>query len=252
MGTRGVVGFRHNQKDYVTYNHFDSYPTGVGAQVLKQLTCFNLKNINELNLIRDKISTIKLINDEYIFDKQEQDVLLREIEALGFTHNDHNPEHFGNGKVDAYFLLNPIQGSITPYIDKHHSIPYMIESSDFLMDSLFCEWAYIINLDENVIEFYRGFNKDPESKGRYVFQGIDPNAEPDDYLGVALLGTVSFDTLATWSDADIELFCERLQSYPYALNIERYGEEYAMPVELLYKVGHDLSALKDVAVSINK
>lgn len=252
MGTRGVVGFRHNQKDYATYNHFDSYPTCVGAQVLKQLSRFNLNNPNELEFICRKVSEIQLVDERHIFSQKENEVILREIEALGFVHNDYDPEHFGNGKVDAFFLLNPLHGSIISYIDKHHSIPYMIEYSDFLMDSLFCEWAYIINLDENVIEFYRGFNKDPESKGRYVFQGIDPNAEPDDYLGVALLGTVSFGTLATWSDADIELFCERLQSYPYALNVEKYGKEYAMPAESLRKVSQDLSALKDVPVSINK
>lgn len=252
MGTRGAVGFRHKEKDHVTYNHFDSYPNGVGAQVLKQLSRFNLKNADELNLIRNKISEIKLINDEHLFDEKEQDIILLEIEALGFVHNDHDPEHFGNGKVDAYFLLNPLQGSIISYIDKNHSIPYMIESSDFLTDSLFCEWAYIINLDENVIEFYRGFNQDPASKGRYVFHDIDPNAEKDDYLGVALLGTISFNTLATWSDADIDLFCEKLQSYPYALNTEKYGEEYAMPAESLRKVSQDLSTLKDVPVSINE
>lgn len=252
MGTRGAVGFRHKQKDYVTYNHFDSHPNGIGAQVLKQLSRFNLKNVDELNLIRNKISEIKLINDEHLFDEKEQDIILREIEALGFAHNDHDPERFGNGKVDAYFLLNPLQGSIISYIDKNHSIPYMIESSDFLTDSLFCEWAYIINLDESVIEFYRGFNKDPESKGRYVFYGIDPNAEEDDYLGVSLLGTVSFDTISTWSDTDIEIFCEKLESYPYALNTERYGNEYAMPAELLDKVSQDLSALKDIPISTNE
>jgi hypothetical protein len=44
----------------------------------------------------------------------------------------------------------------------------MIDSHTFLVDSLFCEWAYIINLDENVLEIYRGFNKEPSDKGRYA------------------------------------------------------------------------------------
>ena len=30
MGTRGAYGFRINDKDKVTYNHFDSYPDGFG------------------------------------------------------------------------------------------------------------------------------------------------------------------------------------------------------------------------------
>ena len=42
------------------------------------------------------------------------------------------------------------------------------DASDFLRDSLFCEYAYIINLDDNVLEFYEGFNGDNNAKGRYV------------------------------------------------------------------------------------
>lgn len=40
----------------------------------------------------------------------------------------------------------------------------MIDDSEFLNDSLFCEWTYIINLDNEQFEVYRGFNKDPSAK----------------------------------------------------------------------------------------
>ena len=53
---------------------------------------------------------------------------------------------------------------------------------DFLYDSLFCEYAYILNLDTQELEFYTGFNTIPfENKGRYAMLGYD-----NGYYGVVL------------------------------------------------------------------
>ena len=41
-------------------------------------------------------------------------------------------------------------------------VSHMINSFDFLKDSLFCEWAYIINLDLMQLEIYSGFNKEAQ------------------------------------------------------------------------------------------
>jgi hypothetical protein len=34
MGTRGLYGFVHKEKEYLTYSHFDSYPGGLGLGLL--------------------------------------------------------------------------------------------------------------------------------------------------------------------------------------------------------------------------
>ena len=44
---------------------------------------------------------------------------------------------------------------------------YMIDSSDFIKDSLFCEYAYIVNLDSGMLEFWKGFQKEPDPGNRY-------------------------------------------------------------------------------------
>ena len=44
----------------------------------------------------------------------------------------------------------------------------MFNYSDFLNNSLFCEYAYIINLDDGVLEYYTGGNRKPSDKGRYA------------------------------------------------------------------------------------
>ena len=52
MGTRGLYGFRKNGKDKITYNHWDSYPEGLGQNVLNFV---KETSIEELNSIYDKI-----------------------------------------------------------------------------------------------------------------------------------------------------------------------------------------------------
>jgi hypothetical protein len=67
-----------------------------------------------------------------------------------------------------------MQGDLTPYLDKKC---YMINDEDFIKDSLFCEYGYIINLDENVLEFYLGFQKTPTKDNRYGTEVIDKDYE---------------------------------------------------------------------------
>ena len=70
----------------------------------------------------------------------------------------------------------------------------MIDSHAFLADSLFCEWAYVINLDNSQFEVYRGFNQDPMAPGRYASCSIP---DSNGYCGVALIREVPLDTIRT-------------------------------------------------------
>ena len=141
MSTRGAAGIRMNGIDKVGYNHFDSYPSGLGVDILHWLSKTNKEEL------------ISFFN-EIVFD-DKNDVW------------DDN-----NRKMNKSFQ----------------------EDSAFLVDSLFCEYAYIVNLDENVLEFYVGFNKDPNAKGRYA-KLSDPIVidESRRYYGVALKKTFPLD-----------------------------------------------------------
>ena len=48
----------------------------------------------------------------------------------------------------------------------------LVDNSEFAVDSLFCEYAYVVDLDASILEVYKGFNTVPlESKERFFGTG---------------------------------------------------------------------------------
>jgi len=159
MGTRGLVGFYKDGITKATYNHWDSYPSGVGVDILEEVR--NL-NVEKMKKVFDKLILIK---DNQ--SKPSKDMIKKY-------------EKFGDPSVDGpmtntelktwYQLLRNLQGTLKPYIDGE--VIHIIDYSDFIKDSLFCEWAYIINLDKETLEVWEGFQEEPSNPNRY---GIEKN-----------------------------------------------------------------------------
>lgn len=148
MGTRGVWGVRYQNKDKITYNHFDSYPDNLGETIKK----FIIKHsVEELKQIASKI----ILVDRNMKPTKEQIEACKDYMNLYVS--EQSPE-------DWYCLLHKSQGEPEAYIK---GLIFMIDSCNFMKDSLFCEWAYIINLDTNKLEIYRGFQKEPQNNRYY-------------------------------------------------------------------------------------
>lgn len=191
MGTRGAIGFRLGAKDKVIYNHFDSYPTGIGYCV------FNFMKHMNLATIRDKVKAIKLVNEHE--KPNDLDIQrLKKYANLGVSEQSYS---------DWYCLLHRAQGNLQAYLD----CGYMIDNQNFLKDSLFCEWAYIINLDESVLEIYKGFNKDKNALGRYALQKKDKQG----YCGVRLITRQHLNFFNTMTDEEIMKYAKALQDTCY-------------------------------------
>lgn len=166
MGTRGLYGIRKNGKDKLTYNHFDSYPDWLGRKIVN--FCM-WTSIAGLNTLYDKI---ELVN------KNSKPTVEQKItcESMGLFDNSVG----GGTRDDWYCLLRKQQGDL----DKMKACieatgkAYMIDSSSFIEDSLFCEYAYIINLDTNMLEFYTGFQTTPQEGNRYGVQKTDDGYYP--------------------------------------------------------------------------
>ena len=171
MGTRGTYGFHVDGQDKLSYNHFDSYPTGLGNDVLKALKAWL-----DRPDFAEKARSIKLID-------QDTTPTAADIEAckpytnLGVSRQ---------STQDWYCLLREAQGDL----DAALKTGILLERNDFIKDSLFCEWGYIVNLDDQTLEIYRGFQGEPHQAGRYA------NGEADrGYYPCALIKAIPFADL---------------------------------------------------------
>ena len=148
MSTRGCYGFRKNGIDKITYNHYDSYPDWLGRHIA---SFCKETSIDEMNEIFDKIVLV----DERSIPNADQ---IKEcIEYFDGSVSRQSEE-------DWYCLLRNAQGNLNVY---KNGLRYMIDSHDFISDSLFCEYAYIINLDTKKLEFWKGFQEKPDKNNRY-------------------------------------------------------------------------------------
>lgn len=173
MGTRGAWGFYKDGVTKATYNHLDSYPSCLG-QVMKEF-CM----VNDPADFEEIFNELKMVNandvpsvDDYI--------------KLGTYRN-----NGVNGGADEYYdLLRETQGEPQCYINDPN-LKVMIDSGNFLQDSLFCEWAYIINLENNELEIYRGFIKSPPKNSRYY----DGGETREGYYPVDMVKSIPFESL---------------------------------------------------------
>ena len=155
MGTRGLYGFRKNGVDKTTYNHFDSYPDCLGWAIAQ----FCAENPEpEMDKMFDMIEMVSESGKP------------TKAEIMFCVENDLCDTGVSSGRVeDWYCLLRNIQGDLKRLgaIIRKHGKAYMIDNSGFIKDSLWCEYAYIINLDTHKLEFYKGFQKVPDRGNRY-------------------------------------------------------------------------------------
>lgn len=167
MGTRGAYGFHINGIDKVTYNHMDSYPSGLGMDVGDFI---KNTSVGEMRVIAERIRLV----DEDVPPTTEE--MIKYAPMANTTISSHDPREW-------YVLLRSTQGDLTHYRDT--DIDVMIDNHTFLNDSLFCEYAYIINLDDETLEYYKGCQK-KRGFGRYA-NHVDSESG---YFGVTLVGAV--------------------------------------------------------------
>jgi hypothetical protein len=144
MGTRGLFGFRYNGKYYLCYNHFDSYFSGLGHNLIKEI----IKMLDEGKLQEwiDKLKNI-IIVDQSIPPTPE------EISKLQINAN---LEVSSQNTNDWYCLLHYTQGSFEKTLDAGYIIN---NDHNLLTNDIFIEYSYVLNFDDMTFDFYSSYGK---------------------------------------------------------------------------------------------
>lgn len=195
MGTRNLTIVVSGGKHCVAqYGQWDGYPDGQGSTVLKFADEW-LVDSSRRARFRDQLQYCRFLTDEGV-------KALYDAEGIGQYMNMKQAQSFKQKypSIDrdmAAEVLEYVRFSDTPVLLK--------DSYDFAKDSLFCEWAYVIDLDKNTFEVYRGFNKDPLPKN----ERFAPLGNDGEYYPIKLAKSWSLDNLPTeeeflkgWTEED--------------------------------------------------
>lgn len=148
MTTKGAYGFYRDGINKISRHAFDSQPHRLGTWIVRFLEKYNLAELNE---IFDKI---RVVNADDPID------LLTWRKC--YPHSENPP----NSALTMSDVLSRYQGNLSAVVGQE--IFMMVSGGEsFLKDSRFCQWGYVINLDDNVLEVYKGHQRIPTSN-RYA------------------------------------------------------------------------------------
>jgi hypothetical protein len=171
MSTRGVIGFYVDGKTEAFYNHSDSYPSELGMSMARQIT--ELLSKHSIEDLKNMCRSVKAVKEDYQPTPKEMAKISATDPFINYQ------------ELDMYSTLRSMQGRLDMVLECQIAVDY----KNFMKDSLFCEWAYIMNLDQGVLEVYKGFQKSNHALGRYA-KGV-PNETG--YYPVALVHSIPLD-----------------------------------------------------------
>lgn len=185
MGTRHLTMVIHNRETKVAqYGQWDGYPRGQGIVVL------NFLKSCDINVFKDKLQFCQFIDN----NKRKQQEIENFIQSIGSKDGYMTMEQSKLYEKKYPGLSRNTGASIFEIIYNHKTKKSIClnNSEDFAGDSLFCEWAYVIDLDKNVLEVYKGFNKEPLTIEDRFYKFTDPNS---DYHPIKLIASYDLNNL---------------------------------------------------------
>lgn len=200
MGTRGIIGHKLNGTHYGAYNHHDSYPDGLGKEALEFIAKVNKDKGWEA--LKERIEALKYVKES---DTPDVDIAKPMAQKYSGVRNVVRTKAYVG--MDWYNLLRAIQG--VGYYNEIYAgrLGYYINSIEFIIDSLFCEYAYIMNLDDMTLDMYLGFQTKQQEGNPFAFKRNQIIYDEDThiYYPCALIGTMPLKGITDAEKASQEM-----------------------------------------------
>jgi hypothetical protein len=176
MGTRNLTVVVVNKKVKVAqYCQWDGYLSGQGKTIFDFIE-------NKMNLTKFKkaLKNCRFLNAEEI--KQTW------VNSGADPEDDFVSMEISDKHKALYPSLSRDTGAKILELIQFGAVTKLNNEFDFGADSLFCEFAYVLDLDNKVLEIYKGFNKG-KAKGRFSKLKVKSG---EDYQQVTLVKKVKF------------------------------------------------------------
>lgn len=177
MGTRNLtIVYKDGDYKVAQYGQWDGYPEGLGVNILKFLHDTNMDDF------KYKLNKVSFLS------KDENEKLNSYIEGR----ISENPNYEWTKEFPE--LSRDAGGDILKIILKEEENIKLDNYLNFAADSLFCEYAYVIDLDKNTFEVYEGFIKTPLSEeDRFYF--LQERRRDETYYPVKLVKSYALNSL---------------------------------------------------------
>lgn len=174
MGTRNLtMVVLDGEYRVAQYGQFDGYPSGQGATVLEFLEKWNRE------LFLEKLKATRFATSE------ELGVMQTEFEKQGESWWEEHSH-----------ISREMAAKILPFVQREEPGLVLKNELDFAADSVMCEYAYLIDLDHDRLEVYRGFNeKDLTAEDRFHALPLPERAH--NYRQIKLAASYALNALPT-------------------------------------------------------
>lgn len=189
MGTRNLTMVIYKGEPKIAqYGQWDGYPGGQGSTILKFL--FKMMNEGRLEEFKERVQKLRWLTKEEI---EKLDEIGNWKSSYPYLGRDTGADILNAVLFGKMYIISGLSGK--EEIDTN--VEFLVDSSDFAEDSLFCEWAYVIDLDKEEFEVYKGFNNHPlnESERFFSLQKEDKKYKP-----VRLIKSYSIKSLPSFEE----------------------------------------------------
>lgn len=181
MGTRNLtIAIIDQQPRIAQYGQWDGYPESSGLRILEFVRGMNPEHF-----------TSALKRCRFLGDSAKDKAYIAKVEATPNWPKEY-PLLTRDTGADILSLVNAT----------HKGEILLINQLAFAADSLFCEWAYVVDMDRRTLEVYKGFNEKPLPKTArfYGLKQAGDNMSRDKYHPIKMVAKFSFDDLPSDDD----------------------------------------------------